>query len=410
MMNGWINEFYIQPKYHFTYFGFDWVKPAGELGMYLVFVGMLIAALGVALGAFYRISTISFFLLFTYVELLDKTFYLNHYYFVSLISFILIFLPAHKRFSFDVKWKRERQVEMIPYWLIWVLIAQVGIVYTYAGFAKINYDWLINAQPLRIWLMPKYDAFIIGPLLKYDFTHYTFAWFGMFFDCTIVFFMLWSKTRRYAYPILVLFHIMTALLFPIGVFPYVMIFAATIFFHPDQHEKLLNRFSVSHRNEESTNPKAVRYFFTFFIVLQLLIPWRYLLYPGNLFWTEEGFRFSWRVMLVEKEGEAMFYMKLPNKPGYKPIELSNYLIPQQIKQMSYQPDMLIQFSHYLKDDLEGKMINDYGEKIKLDDVQICADVYVSMNGRRSRKLIDKKTVLSDQPYNLYHRTFVLPFE
>ena len=43
-----------------------------------------------------------------------------------------------------------------------------------------------------------------------------------------------------------------------------------------------------------------------FFMLQLVIPFRYLFYPGELFWTEEGYRFSWRVMLMEKSGYAQF--------------------------------------------------------------------------------------------------------
>jgi hypothetical protein len=35
----------------------------------------------------------------------------------------------------------------------------------------------------------------------------------------------------------------------------------------------------------------------------------YLCYPNELFWTEEGFRFSWRVMLMEKAGYATFKVK-----------------------------------------------------------------------------------------------------
>jgi hypothetical protein len=41
-------------------------------------------------------------------------------------------------------------------------------------------------------------------------------------------------------------------------------------------------------------------FISCFIAFQLLFPFRYLCYPNELFWTEE-FRFSWRVMLMEKQ-------------------------------------------------------------------------------------------------------------
>ena len=92
---GWVSELYIDPQFHFTYLGFEWVKPLPGNWMYLPFIGMVFAALGILLGAFYRLSALLFFLLFTYVELLDKTYYLNHYYFVSLVAFLMIFLPVY---------------------------------------------------------------------------------------------------------------------------------------------------------------------------------------------------------------------------------------------------------------------------------------------------------------------------
>ncbi|MBX2815995.1 MAG: HTTM domain-containing protein, partial [Saprospiraceae bacterium] len=86
--NGWIEKLYLQPSFHFKYRFFEWVVvPDGWT--YLLFVGCGLAALGVALGLFYRLSITLFFVLFTYIELMDKTTYLNHYYFVSVVSFLL---------------------------------------------------------------------------------------------------------------------------------------------------------------------------------------------------------------------------------------------------------------------------------------------------------------------------------
>ena len=36
-------------------------------------------------------------------------------------------------------------------------------------------------------------------------------------------------------------------------------------------------------------------------MIQVIFPLRYIFYPGELFWHEQGYRFSWRVMLMEKE-------------------------------------------------------------------------------------------------------------
>ncbi|MFM2375866.1 MAG: hypothetical protein RLZZ165_963, partial [Bacteroidota bacterium] len=82
ILKGWVTELYVKPRFFFTYYGFDWVKPLGEAGMYAVFVTMALAALCIAVGAWYRVAAPVFFLAWTYVELLDVTNYLNHYYFV----------------------------------------------------------------------------------------------------------------------------------------------------------------------------------------------------------------------------------------------------------------------------------------------------------------------------------------
>ncbi|MEX2455931.1 MAG: HTTM domain-containing protein, partial [Balneolaceae bacterium] len=91
---GWIETLYIEPDFFFSFYGFEWVQPLGEW-TYLIFLICGFSALFVSLGFKYRISIIIFFLSFTYIELMDKTTYLNHYYFISILSFLMIFLPAH---------------------------------------------------------------------------------------------------------------------------------------------------------------------------------------------------------------------------------------------------------------------------------------------------------------------------
>ncbi|MGC4057199.1 MAG: HTTM domain-containing protein [Chitinophagaceae bacterium] len=99
---GWVSAVYILPKFHFTYFGFGWVRPLPGIGMHLVFCCMAMAALCLALGWMYRSAAVLFFLTFTYVELIDVTTYLNHYYFISLVAFWMIWLPANRSYSLDV--------------------------------------------------------------------------------------------------------------------------------------------------------------------------------------------------------------------------------------------------------------------------------------------------------------------
>lgn len=415
---GWIDTFYIQPDFHFTYYGFSWVKTLGDPGMYVLFSVLILASLGIILGAFYRFSAIVFFLGFTYVELIDKSTYLNHYYFVSLIAFLMIFLPAHRSFSFDVRRRRDLELVQVPAWTINTLIAQISIVYIYAGLAKINYDWLFMAEPLTTWLMPKYDTWLIGDMFRYKVTAYFFAWFGMLYDCTIPFLLMYKKTRKWAYIAVIAFHIMTWWLFPIGIFPFVMIFSALIFFPAESFERFLSwlkktlRYKQSEptvQSASSSMSKFIKTGLTLFFIIQIAAPWRYLMYPGNLFWNEEGFRFSWRVMLVEKSGYAQFYVKHPDYPGLKPIDNSRYLSAHQEKQMSFQPDMILQYADHLKSELTGSSWQDGDQIIVLDNPEIYAEVKVKMNHRPSKELVNKSVELSNLKYDLGHRTWLTPF-
>src|SRR5262245_11644698 len=86
MLNGWVADFYIEPEFHFTYYGFGWLPYPSENVLYALFALQILSCIGIILGLFYRISAVLFFVIFTYVELLDKTTYLNHYYFVSLVA------------------------------------------------------------------------------------------------------------------------------------------------------------------------------------------------------------------------------------------------------------------------------------------------------------------------------------
>ena len=91
---GWIEQLYLEPSFHFTYLGFDWVRPWPAWGMYAHFALMAAAAVAVCVGFFSRASALIFCLTFTYAELIEKASYLNHYYFVSLVTLLLSFMPS----------------------------------------------------------------------------------------------------------------------------------------------------------------------------------------------------------------------------------------------------------------------------------------------------------------------------
>ena len=407
--HGWVSELYVDPAHHFTYLGFGWVTPWPGWGMHLHFALLGVLAVGIAIGYRYRVCALAFFLGFTYVELLDKTNYLNHYYLVSLISFLMVFLPLHRSMSVD-RWLAERsgreqtqqQWGRVPAATLWVLRVQVAVVYLFAGIAKLNPDWLLEAQPLRIWLHHHTDLPLVGPLMGELWVAYAMSWTGAFFDLTIVGWLLWRRTRVWAFPVTVVFHLLTWLLFPqIGVFPWLMLAGALVFFPPDWPKRLTANLrtkvtsSLPDKVPASDRPtigKRRRWLSKFacaviavYFLVQLAVPLRHYAYPGNVRWNEEGYRFSWRVLLTEKAGMAEYRVVDPESGRSWRATPERHLTPLQWERAATQPDMLLETARIIAADFSSR---------GYPNVRVYADVFVSMNGREYQRLIDPSADLA----------------
>lgn len=409
---GWVSTVYIQPKFHFTYQGFEWVQSLGNPGMHLLFVVIALSAVGIVLGLFYRLSALVFFLAFTYVELIDVTTYLNHYYFVNLIAFIMIWLPANCDYALDLKRNPEKRRLLVPLWCIGIIRFQMAVVYVFAGLAKLNPDWMLDAQPMRTWLPAKTHLPIVGSFMYEAWVAYLFSWFGAVYDLFIVFFLLQRKFRPYAYIAVLVFHIATAIFFPgIGMFPYVMIVCSLIFFSGSFHKRILSFFPFYNNRIKYSVPFGKAYHYQFmplsnlvlciYIAFQLIVPLRFLLYPGHLFWHEEGYRFSWRVMLMEKSGAAYFYIKDKSKPQKLEINNAEFITPLQEKMMSTQPDLILKYAHHL-----AAVYKQRG----MTQPEVYAEVYVALNGAPSRLFVDSTVNLAAQPISWKHYPWVLPYK
>ena len=410
-LKGWIETIYIQPDFHFSYYGFEWIKPLGSY-TYILFIICGLAAIFIALGFKYRIAIIIFFLSFTYIELMDKTTYLNHYYFISMMSFLMIFLPLNASFSIDAYFKKK-SYRLVPNWTIDAIKVMLTIVYLYAGLAKINSDWLLKAMPLKIWLPSKYDLPLLGEnLMQQDWFHYAMSWSGMLYDLLIPFLLLYKRTRIFAFILVVFFHVFTRVLFPIGMFPYVMIISTLIFFDSNFHKKIISVLRMTiHRLLKLKNEIVINEVYPLvnrkisltivflFLSVQLLFPFRYLTYPGELFWTEEGYRFSWRVMLIEKMGYTNFKIVDSETNNYFYVDNQDFLTPLQEKQMSFQPDFILEYAHYLGDHFKKQ-----GHK----NIQVFAESYVALNGRLSQPFIDKSIDLYKEKESWKHKNWILP--
>ena len=402
---------YIDPSFHFTFYGFEWVTPLGNY-TYLLFFICGLAAFFVAIGYKYYMSIIIFFLSFTYIELMDKTTYLNHYYFVSILSFLMIFLPSNSSYSVD-SYLQKKSFKYTPKWCVDSIKLLLFIVYFYSGLAKINKDWLFEAQPLKIWLTTgSYDFPLIGSnLMQQEWFHYFMSWGGMFYDLLIPFLLIYTRTRVFGFLLVIFFHLFTVLLFPIGMFPYIMIMSSLIFFSSKTHKKILDfilkpftdkiksirEMKIINIQKERISLIVVSVFF----IIQFLFPFRYSLYPGELFWNEQGYRFSWRVMLMEKKGYTTF--KVVNKENDNSFYIMNnsFLTEFQERQMSFQPDFIIEYAHFL---------GNYYRNLGLNDIEIYADSYVALNGRISKRFIDPEIDLLKQKRGFKNKDWIIPLD
>ena len=408
-LKGWIQMMYIDPSFHFTFYGFEWVTPLGNY-TYVLFLICGLSAFFVAIGYRYYISIIIFFLSFTYIELMDKTTYLNHYYFVSILSFLMIFLPCNSSFSVDAYFK-NKSIKFCPRWCVDSIKLLLFIVYFYSGLAKINKDWLYEAQPLKIWLTTgSYDFPLIGSnLMQQEWFHYFMSWGGMFYDLLIPFLLIYSRTRIFGFLLVIFFHLFTVLLFPIGMFPYIMIMSSLIFFSSKTHKKILNfifkpiKFKIKNikeiENIKIQKQPVILVVVSIFFMIQFLFPFRYSLYPGELFWNEQGYRFSWRVMLMEKRGYTTFKVVDKQNENSFYVMNDNFLTELQERQMSFQPDFILEYAHFL---------GNHYKKQGLKKIEIYADSYVALNGRISKRFIDPDTDLLKEERGFKNKDWIIP--
>jgi vitamin K-dependent gamma-carboxylase len=418
---GWIRRYYIDPAFYFGYYGFEWVKPWPGNGMYIHFAVLGVVAACLILGFLYRIAAPLFFIGFTYVFLLDQTRYLNHFYLVCLISFLMIFLPANRALSVDALLRPRIRTDVVPAWTLWLLRAQVGIAYFYGGIAKMNSDWVYGGEPMRTWLRPLMTMPGIGPLFQQEWVVYSFVYGGLLVDLLVVPLMLWRRTRLIAFSAAVVFNLINAAIFNIGIFPWFMLGATLIFFPPD----LVRRFARAFMNpgaalradekgqaRESTfklhkascpvltkNQKVVLALLGSYLAVQLLMPLRHFLYPGNVSWTEEGHNFAWHMKLRTKRGESLFTITHPPTGKTWIVKPEDYLEERQVMKMANKPDMILLFAHHLA---EQKRSEGY------DNVEVRVQATSSLNGRRPQVLIDPAADLAKQRRSLWPARWIAP--
>ena len=399
---GAIREVYLDPPFFFTYDGFEWVRPLPGRGMYALYYLLGFLAALVTLGLYYRVAAALFTAGYLYVFLICKSMYMNHYYLIALLGLAMIVVPANVRFSVDAAIDPEVRRRRVPAWSLWLLRAQIGVVYVFGGIAKLNADWL-GGEPMRTWLARRTSELTFGPFFRREWVVYAFSYGGLLIDLLAVPLLFWRPARPFALVALLAFHLTNAYLFDIGIFPWLMLAALPIFLPSSMWARLVRR-----PNPETTEipaPPSSRSRGLTMVLLalygtaQLLVPLRHHLYPGDVNWTEEGHYFSWHMKLREKAGDVLFLVTDPASGRSEVADPDGYLSPRQRRKMAIRPHMIHQFARHLAD-----LYADDGRP----GVRVRALAVAALNGRPAQRLIDEKVDLAAQPRTLGHAPWIVP--
>jgi hypothetical protein len=379
LATGWVGELYVRPALHLPYAGFSWVRPWPGAGMYVHVAALAAAALGLALSARPRLCAALFLVGFVHLELIDRALYLNHYYLATLLAGLLALLaPAPGARS-------------VPAWVLYAFRAQVGLVYFYAGVAKLNADWLLRAQPLRAWLAASADLPLVGAWLETPAAAYAASWAGAAFDLGIVPLLLWRRTRAPAFAALLVFHASTAALFPIGMFPFIMTAGATLLLAPDWPRRLATGRA---RGGDAGGGASRAYghgraaIVAAHVAVQLALPLRQHLASGPSAWTGAGFDFAWNVMVAEKSGTVTLRAVDRSTGREILVRPSAYLTPRQEAAMAQDASLVAAFARQVATELE---------RGRRGPVSVYADARVALNGRPSQGFLDPRVDLTRLP-------------
>jgi hypothetical protein len=340
------------------YEGFAWLPLLPSPGIEGIGVLLGLAAISLTLGYRHRLSATVAFLCWGYLYVVEstRTYWMSYYYLEALTLFLLIWMPAAARWSVDAVKAGTTVSGLIPFWPLVLLRAQLVVTYFYAGFAKVNRDWLLEGVPVRLFLEKPWvasrlksvlpdawaggvDRAVHSPIL----IHFL-GWSGAVFDLVIGFLLLFRRTRTLGMALMFFFHgVNHFLLFnDIVWFPLLGVTTALIFLEPDWPARLgrwlsnpvlprpdwrwftagalavplagaLLGFKSRPTSPERGTPKGLSLMpwtaplVGIWIVFQALFPLRSQLIPGDTRFTFEGLSWSWRLKTEVYRTEASVF-------------------------------------------------------------------------------------------------------
>lgn len=407
MISGKLFNYFIQPPFTFTYIGFEFLQPLPGYGMYFYFGLMALLGLMIMTGTLYRIAMPGFTFLWTVIYLMQKADYNNHYYLMLLLCVLMCFMPANSYYSVDAKREPDIKKNTCPNWVYFLFIAQTAILYFYAAISKLNADWL-SGKFIALQFEQLSTRRITGQIYSNAYFQHFIVYGGFLFDLWIVPLLLWKRTRYFAFILYCGFHLFNAYSFKIGIFPYLSI-GLGLFFLPSEKirtiffkEKTVFIKPVFQPASTSAYQKILLTCMGIYLLFQILLPVRSAFFRGNVFWTEEGYRMSWKMMLRKKQGKIHF--KIVDTASAKtwihdPAQKFKTSVAGWV---AVCPDISWQYAQRLKKDFK-----DSG----YPDVKIYAIDSVRLNNNPPQLLIDTTVNLAAVNWHPFsHSSWILPYQ
>lgn len=400
--SGDVFKLYLKPKYLFPFIDFEWLKPLPGYGMYWYFALMGIAGIFVSIGFMYRYSLAVLTVLFSGTYFMQKIIYNNHHYLVILLCLFLLIMPTNRFASVDVRRNPSIKQYSMPQWCRLAFIFQVSLVYIFAAVAKMYPTWLDGTFTSILMQGHRRPTYLF--ITQNHYFHLFLAWGGLLFDLLIVPIMLYKRTRVLGAVAMVFFHLFNWYTLTIGIFPFLALSLMVFFYPPDVIRERMFWIKKEIPETELDQPqpfyeKWIVYLLVPYAIIQLLLPLRHFVIDGNLHYTEEGHRLSWRMKLHQKR-VTYFAMYAKEKGNNKTdtIPLKEYFTKAQISRFTARPDMIWQAAQYIK--------KEYAKKGK--DISIYCSSRVSFNKLPERQILDTTVDLTSVKWDMWrHSAWVL---
>lgn len=395
---GWVRRVFVDAQFTFSHIGMEWLQPLPGNGMYFYFVVMGVSGLLVMLGYRYRLSLLTFTILWAGVYFMQKSSYNNHYYLLLLISIIMLFLPANQYASLDAKRNPSIKSLSMPQWCSWVMIAQIAILYFFATIAKFYPGWLDGSFTRLLFVNNPFE--VIKQVVEHPSFHLFIAYSGILFDLLIVPLLLIRKTRSMAFFAAIFFHLFNAIFLHIGIFPFFALSFTVFFYPPDFMRKIFfKRKPILEETEINYETKlTLLWFFIPYFIIQLALPIRHWFIPHDVLWTEEGHRLSWRMMLRSRQAITHFRIIDKETDDLILYDYRKNLSDKQQNFVAANPDGIWQMAQIIKKEFADKN----------QDVSIFVDSQVSINGGMYQQFIDPNVDFATAKWNYFgHDEWIL---